>query len=107
AQHRTAFGRAAGGLPRARGFAGQLPRVRAGRSAGRFDGHRLVRATGRARRGTTCRQARSGRGLPRADRTGAAIVTTFPAGTFTPKPGAGRRGRMLATHARVETTLTL
>ena len=34
-------------------------------------------------------------------------MTTFPAGTFTPKPGAGRRGRMLATHARVETTLTL
>lgn len=32
---------------------------------------------------------------------------TFPPGTFTPEPGAGRRWRMLRTHARIETTLTL
>ncbi|MBB3050750.1 ABC-2 type transport system permease protein [Prauserella isguenensis] len=31
----------------------------------------------------------------------------FVPGTFTPAPGRGRRGRMLATHARVETALTL
>jgi ABC-2 type transport system permease protein len=34
-------------------------------------------------------------------------VSTFEAGTFTPAPGAGRRGRMLLTHAKVETSLTL
>jgi ABC-2 type transport system permease protein len=34
-------------------------------------------------------------------------VTQFAAGTFTPAPGAGKRGRMLLTHARVETSLTL
>lgn len=32
---------------------------------------------------------------------------TFPAGTFTPAPGRGRIGRMLATHARTEALLTL
>lgn len=32
---------------------------------------------------------------------------TFPAGTFTPAPGAGRPLRMLWTHARTEATLTL
>ncbi|GAA4439643.1 ABC transporter permease [Actinokineospora soli] len=32
---------------------------------------------------------------------------TFPAGTFTPAPGAGRPLRMLLTHARTEATLTL
>lgn len=32
---------------------------------------------------------------------------TFPPGTFTPRPGAGRIGRMLLTHARTEATLTL
>jgi ABC-2 type transport system permease protein len=31
----------------------------------------------------------------------------FPAGTFTPAPGAGRRSRMLLAHAKVETALTL
>ncbi|EHR51497.1 ABC-type multidrug transport system, permease component [Saccharomonospora marina XMU15] len=31
----------------------------------------------------------------------------FPPGTFTPAPGPGRIGRMLLTHARVETSLTL
>ncbi len=31
----------------------------------------------------------------------------FPAGTFTPAPGAGRRARMLLTHAKLETSLTL
>lgn len=31
----------------------------------------------------------------------------FPPGTFTPAPGAGGIGRMLLTHARVETSLTL
>ncbi|HJQ47685.1 MAG TPA: ABC transporter permease [Amycolatopsis sp.] len=34
-------------------------------------------------------------------------MTPFAPGTFTPKPGVGRRGRMLLTHARVETSLTL
>jgi len=34
-------------------------------------------------------------------------MTTFPAGTFTPAPGRGRVGRMLATHARTEAMLTL
>ncbi|WP_236791192.1 ABC transporter permease [Amycolatopsis sp. GM8] len=34
-------------------------------------------------------------------------MTTFEPGTFTPKPGAGRRGRMLLQHAKVETSLTL
>jgi len=34
-------------------------------------------------------------------------MTTFTPGTFTPRPGAGKRGRMLFTHARVETSLTL
>lgn len=34
-------------------------------------------------------------------------MTTFAPGTFTPKPAAGRRGRMLLTHAKVETSLTL
>lgn len=34
-------------------------------------------------------------------------MTTFVPGTFTPAPGMGRRGRMLLTHARVETSLTL
>jgi ABC-2 type transport system permease protein len=34
-------------------------------------------------------------------------MTTFPAGTFTPAPGRGRIGRMLATHARTEALLTL
>lgn len=33
--------------------------------------------------------------------------TRFEPGTFTPAPGAGRRGRMLLTHARLETSLTL
>ena len=31
----------------------------------------------------------------------------FPSGTFTPAPGRGSLGRMLRTHARVETSLTL
>ncbi|NIH88608.1 ABC-2 type transport system permease protein [Amycolatopsis granulosa] len=31
----------------------------------------------------------------------------FPAGTFTPAPGSGRRTRMLLTHAKLETSLTL
>lgn len=34
-------------------------------------------------------------------------MTTFPAGTFTPAPGRGRIGRMLATHVRTEALLTL
>ncbi|HEV6952480.1 ABC transporter permease [Prauserella rugosa] len=34
-------------------------------------------------------------------------TSPFPAGTFTPAPGRGRLGRMLLTHARVETALTL
>ncbi|GHF37984.1 ABC-2 type transport system permease protein [Amycolatopsis bartoniae] len=34
-------------------------------------------------------------------------MTTFAPGTFTPKPGAGSRTRMLLTHAKVETSLTL
>ncbi|TVT60478.1 multidrug ABC transporter permease [Amycolatopsis rhizosphaerae] len=34
-------------------------------------------------------------------------MTTFAPGTFTPKPGTGRRGRMLLAHAKVETSLTL
>ncbi|GAA5166400.1 ABC transporter permease [Amycolatopsis dongchuanensis] len=34
-------------------------------------------------------------------------MTTFAPGTFTPKPGVGSRGRMLLTHAKVETSLTL
>lgn len=34
-------------------------------------------------------------------------MSTFTPGTFTPKPGAGRRGRMLLTHAKIETSLTL
>ncbi|HET6501016.1 MAG TPA: ABC transporter permease [Amycolatopsis sp.] len=34
-------------------------------------------------------------------------MTTFPAGTFTPAPGPGKRGRMLRTHAKIETSLTL
>ncbi|MGH3759403.1 ABC transporter permease [Actinophytocola sp.] len=34
-------------------------------------------------------------------------MTTFPAGTFTPAPGRGRVGRMLAVHARTEALLTL
>jgi ABC-2 type transport system permease protein len=33
--------------------------------------------------------------------------TRFPAGTFTPAPGSGRPIRMLLTHARTETALTL
>ncbi|MFC4002277.1 ABC transporter permease [Prauserella oleivorans] len=36
-----------------------------------------------------------------------ATGSRFPAGTFTPAPGVGRLGRMLFTHARVETSLTL
>jgi ABC-2 type transport system permease protein len=34
-------------------------------------------------------------------------MTTFPAGTFTPAPGRGRPGHMLAVHARTEALLTL
>lgn len=34
-------------------------------------------------------------------------MTTFAPGTFAPAPGAGRRGRMLLTHAKLETSLTL
>jgi ABC-2 type transport system permease protein len=34
-------------------------------------------------------------------------MTTFAPGTFTPKPAPGRRGRMLLTHAKIETSLTL
>ncbi len=34
-------------------------------------------------------------------------MTTFPAGTFTPAPGRGRVGHMLATHVRTEALLTL
>src|SRR3954454_6718170 len=34
-------------------------------------------------------------------------MSTFEAGTFTPAPGAGTRGRMLLTHAKVEASLTL
>jgi ABC-2 type transport system permease protein len=34
-------------------------------------------------------------------------LTVFPAGTFTPAPGAGSKLRMLVTHARTEATLTL
>jgi ABC-2 type transport system permease protein len=34
-------------------------------------------------------------------------MTTFPAGTFAPAPGAGSRLRMLAAHARTEVALTL
>ncbi len=34
-------------------------------------------------------------------------MTTFPAGTFTPAPGAGRRGAMLFAQARTETILAL
>jgi ABC-2 type transport system permease protein len=34
-------------------------------------------------------------------------MTTFPPGTFTPAPGRGRVGRMLAAHARTEALLTL
>ncbi|PXY23586.1 multidrug ABC transporter permease [Prauserella coralliicola] len=36
-----------------------------------------------------------------------ATGTRFEPGTFTPAPGAGRYGRMLLTHARIETSLTL
>ncbi len=32
---------------------------------------------------------------------------TFPIGTFTPRPGAGRPGRMLAVHARTEFLVTV
>ncbi|TNC23012.1 ABC transporter permease [Amycolatopsis alkalitolerans] len=34
-------------------------------------------------------------------------MTAFAPGTFAPKPGAGRKGRMLLTHAKLETNLTL
>ena len=34
-------------------------------------------------------------------------MTTFPAGTFTPAPGRGRVGHMLAIHVRTEAMLTL
>lgn len=34
-------------------------------------------------------------------------ATTFAPGTFTPAPGPGSRMRMLLTHARIETSLTL
>ncbi|MTD55849.1 ABC transporter permease [Amycolatopsis pithecellobii] len=34
-------------------------------------------------------------------------MSTFAPGTFTPKPGAGRRSRMLLRHAKVEASLTL
>jgi ABC-2 type transport system permease protein len=34
-------------------------------------------------------------------------MTTFPAGTFTPAPAAGRKLRMLTAHARTEIALTL
>jgi ABC-2 type transport system permease protein len=34
-------------------------------------------------------------------------MTTFAEGTFTPAPGRGSTGRMLRTHAKVETLLTL
>ena len=34
-------------------------------------------------------------------------MTTFPAGTFTPAPGRGRVGHMLAVHIRTEAMLTL
>lgn len=34
-------------------------------------------------------------------------MTTFPAGTFTPAPGRGHVGRMLAVHVRTEAMLTL
>ena len=34
-------------------------------------------------------------------------MTTFPAGTFTPAPGRGRIGHMLAVHVRTEALLTL
>jgi ABC-2 type transport system permease protein len=34
-------------------------------------------------------------------------MTTFAPGTFTPRPGTGRRSRMLLTHAKLETSLTL
>jgi ABC-2 type transport system permease protein len=33
--------------------------------------------------------------------------TRFAPGTFTPRPGMGGRGRMLRTHAKIETSLTL
>ncbi len=39
--------------------------------------------------------------------TGDAAAPRFAPGTFTPDPGRGRLGRMLITHARVETALTL
>ncbi len=42
-------------------------------------------------------------GLP----TGSPAAPRFAPGTFTPDPGRGRLGRMLLTHARVETALTL
>jgi ABC-2 type transport system permease protein len=35
------------------------------------------------------------------------VNSRFPAGTFTPEPGAGRRLHMLLTHARTEAKLTL
>lgn len=35
------------------------------------------------------------------------VSAGFPAGTFTPAPGRGRVGRMLAVHARTELALTL
>lgn len=35
------------------------------------------------------------------------MTDRFAAGTFTPAPGAGRTGKMLLTHARIETLLTL
>ncbi|MQA07638.1 MAG: multidrug ABC transporter permease [Pseudonocardiaceae bacterium] len=35
------------------------------------------------------------------------MSSPFPAGTFTPRPGSGRAGRMLLSHARTEAALTL
>ena len=86
---------------------GRVPAVGQGRPAGGVDGDRVVRAAGRAGRGAARRPAQPRGRLPRPDRTGTALMTTFPAGTFTPAPGRGRVGHMLAVHARTEAMLTL
>src|SRR5690606_19079306 len=111
AGRRAADRGASRGLHGHRGRPWVLPGDRQDRSPGGVHRDRVVRPARRARRAAAHRLEGPGGRLPRTHRAGATRMTTFDGsfrpGTFTPAPGRGSTWRMLRTHAKVETLLTL
>src|SRR5262249_60116195 len=78
-----------------------------GRPAGDGHGDSVVRPAGGVRGGSAGVQAQPGGRVPGTHWPGAADMTSFSPGTFTPAPGRGRVSRMLLAQARTEFVLTL